>query len=246
MKCDEVRQFLPDHVLGTLSDTESAAVRRHVRGCSRCRAETAELDEGVALFARAAHAAEPPPELKDRVLSVLEDEWAEANSPAHAPKAARRFAIAWQAVAAVLVLLAGLAAWGWVAQSNANRDRADARSYRVTLALLGGKDFRAGRIVPAAGFNLHGSVILYDSERSESKDSWMMVLAQAPGFTDEVTVSLEGPDRSIDLPFPLRFEADGDGWTGLVTSDDISSFDLVLFKDPSGRVIARAHVVSGE
>src|SRR5207244_12900321 len=106
VKCEEVRQFLPDHVLGTLSETESAAVRRHLRACSSCRAESTELDGGVALFARAAHAAEPPPELRDRVMSVLEEEWAEV--PARPPMARRRFVLGWQAVAAVLILVAGL------------------------------------------------------------------------------------------------------------------------------------------
>ena len=71
-----------------------------------------------------------------------------------------------------------------------------------------------------------------------------MVLARATPSTQELAVSLEGPDRSIEVPFPLRFEEDGDAWTGLVTAEDISQFDLVLFKDASGRVVARCHIVA--
>ena len=77
MSCDAVRQQLPDYVLGTLSETETAAIRRHLRGCASCREDATELDQGVALFAGAAHVAEPPPDLKERVLAVLEEEWAE-------------------------------------------------------------------------------------------------------------------------------------------------------------------------
>src|SRR2546427_6776369 len=78
MSCEEVREQLPDYSLGTLSDIEAAALRRHLRGCAGCRAEATKLDEGVALFASAAHAMEPPPELKSKVLGVLEEEWREA------------------------------------------------------------------------------------------------------------------------------------------------------------------------
>jgi len=34
MSCEEVREQLPDYSLGTLSDVESAALRRHLRGCA--------------------------------------------------------------------------------------------------------------------------------------------------------------------------------------------------------------------
>jgi putative zinc finger protein len=238
VSCDEVRLSLPDYALGTLSETESVAVRRHLRGCSTCRAEAADLDEGVALFARAAHQAEPPAELKGRVMSVLEEEWAEAPAP---HRKVRRLAVAWQAVAALVILLAGVAAWAGVAQSNANRFRGDSISYHAFLSALGGKDVRVGQLAPIAGMTLEGNVILYDSDKGQS---WVLVLARAPGFADPVTVSLTGDGKTIKVPFPLEFDPDGEGWTGLVTSTDISGFDQVLLTDSSGRVIARADVLA--
>ena len=66
MSCEEVRAQLPDYTLGTLSETEAAAVRRHLRACSGCRLEARTLDEGVTMFAGAAHAMDPPPDLKAR------------------------------------------------------------------------------------------------------------------------------------------------------------------------------------
>jgi putative zinc finger protein len=242
VKCEESRQFLPDLVLGTLSETESAAVRRHLRACSSCRAEAAELDEGVALFAGAAHAAEPPTELKERVMSVLEEEWAEL--PAHPQKARRRFSMGWQAVAALVLVLAGLATWGGVAQGNAHRFQEDANTYRAFLGALGGKDVRVGQLVAtSSGLSLEGSAVMYDSDRGQS---WLLVLARAPGFADSVTVKLEGLGRTIKLPFPMKFDADGEGSAWLVTSADVSHFDQVMLTDASGRVIAQAHVRSGE
>ena len=241
MKCEESRQFLPDHVLGTLSETESAAVRRHLRACSSCRAEAAELDEGVSLFARAAHAAEPLPELKDRVMAVLEEEWAE--TPARSQKARRRFALGWQAVAAILLVLAGMATWAGVAQGNANRFHEDANTYRAFLGALGGRDVRVGQLEASSGLTLEGSAVMYDSDRGQS---WLLVLARAPGFSQSVTVKLEGLGHTIELPFPMKFDPDGEGSAWLVTSADISHFDQVVLTDARGRVIAQAHVHSGE
>ena len=43
MKCEDLRQQLPDYTLGTISETETAAVRRHLRGCAACRAEADKL-----------------------------------------------------------------------------------------------------------------------------------------------------------------------------------------------------------
>lgn len=238
MKCEEIRQFIPDLVLGTLSETESTAVRRHLRACSSCRAEAVELDEGVALFAQAAHDAEPPPELRDRVMSVLGEEWAE--TPARLHRTGRRIPLAWQAVAALVVVLAGVATWGGIAQGNANRFREDASSYRAILGTLGGKDFRVGKLQASPGVTIDGSVVLYDSDGGQS---WVILLARAPGLTSEVTVTLLGGGKSIKVPFPLHFESDGEGWTGLVTSADLSTFDRVSLTDPSGRSVAQAAIL---
>ena len=108
MSCDAVRQQLPDYVLGTLSETETTAIRRHLRGCASCRQDATELDQGVALFAGAAHVAEPPPDLKERVLAALQEEW---DDPATPTQRRRGFHVAVQAIAAALIVLAGVGAW---------------------------------------------------------------------------------------------------------------------------------------
>jgi hypothetical protein len=242
VKCEEIRQLLPDHVLGTLSETESAAIRRHIRGCASCRAEAAELDAGVALFARAAHAADPPTELKDRVLAVLEEEWAEASS--RRPERVRpRFSFGWQAVAALLVVLIGVATWAGIAQGNASRFHEDAASYRAFLGALGGKDVRVGPLDATGGLAVEGSAVVYDSDRGQS---WVLVLARSPGYADEVTVSLEGSGHSINLPFPMKFDADGDGAAWMVTAADLSGFDRVILRDSAGHVIAEVRTLAAE
>ena len=103
MRCEEARPQLPDHVLGTLEEPDDGAVRAHLRGCSSCRAETAQLDEGVSLFASAAHEVAPPQELKDRVMSEA--------VPRRRPLVDRGRLV----LAAAAVFLVGLVAWGSVA-----------------------------------------------------------------------------------------------------------------------------------
>jgi anti-sigma factor RsiW len=237
MNCEGVRQQLPDYVLGTLSETEDAAIRRHLRGCASCRQDATELDQGVALFAGAAHVAEPPPELRERVLTVLEEEWAEPGTARPGP---RRFHFAVQALAAALIVLAGVGAWAGVAQRNANHFREDALAYRKLLGALGGKDVRAGTLVAAPGVTLDGSVALYDSDKGQS---WIMVLARAPGFSNAVTVTLQAPGgREITVPFPLKFDSSGEGWTAMVTGANLSSFDHIVLTGANGTVVAEGNI----
>jgi putative zinc finger protein len=241
MSCEEVRLQLPDYALGTLSEGEMVEVKRHLRGCAACRSEAATLDEGLSLFASAAHEAEPPPELRDRVMAVLTEEWADAPQPQGARLRPRLIA-RWPALAAAVIVIAALTLAA-IAQVNARGFRQDALSYRHFLQALGGKEVRVAKLRPATSIDMEGSAILYDSEHGQS---WVMVLARAPGFTQEVKVRLEAPNgRSIDVRFPLRFGEDGDAWSGFVTSSDLSRFNRVVFIAPGGQVLATGTVQQG-
>src|SRR5713226_2998532 len=233
MSCDELREQLPDFVLGTLSDVEIAAARRHLRGCAGCRAEAAKLDEGLVMFASAAHATDPPPELKPRVMAVLADEWAEAP----APKSRRPgFLLRWSAIAAVLAILGGALAWGGLATAHERDLRLDATSYRQFLQALGGKDVRVASLTGHGTVVVEGSAVMYDSDKGQS---WVLVMARAPGYSGgPLMVTLSSRDgRSIKL-HPLQIDAEGDGSTWLVTSADIHRFNGVQLISPGGEVLA--------
>lgn len=246
--CEEVREQLPDYALGTMPETEAAAVRRHLRGCGGCRADAERLDEGLAMFAGAAHAVDPPPDLKGRVLGVLEEEWAEPGpAVGHGRGGGRRGWFrdrAWPlAFAAAAVALAGALAWGSIAQSSAGSSRAAlgeyagaAREYQAFLHALGGKDVRVASLHPTGRPMVSGTAVLYDSDRAQS---WVLVLAQAPGRRGTVRVRLlSSAGRSIDM-MPMTLDSRGDGSAWLVTSSNISSFDSVQLVDPStGAVLA--------
>jgi hypothetical protein len=234
MSCDAFLAQLPDYTLGTLSDADRAEVRRHLRGCASCRAESTALDEGMAMFASAAHAVEPPPELKDRVLGTLAEEW--RDGPAKTLRKRPWYATP-LALAAAVVALAGALAWGSVSQVRASRSAQDAASYREFLQALGGKDVRVATFRSTGSTTLDGTAVLYDSDRGQS---WGLVLVRAPGFAGELGVTLVSTSgRTIDLR-PIEIDDDGEGATWLVTSTDISPFRTVRLTAPSGRVLATA------
>ncbi len=244
MTCDQVLQLLPDHAMGTLSETEEASIRRHLRGCGACRADAVALDRGVAMFASAAHVAEPPPELRERVMTALAEEWADAGRPADAAAGPRGRATVpsrlgvrrWLAVAAVVAALGGAIAWGSVQHVQLASARGDQRSYRSFLHALGGREVRVAKLHAAGGVAVSGTAILYDSDQHES---WALVELNSPGYRRPLTVRLvSSSGETLTLPFPVEIDADGHGAGWLVTAADITNFRTVRIVAPDGQVLA--------
>jgi len=231
--CDRVREQLAEHLLGTLDELTDASVRRHLRGCAGCRAEASALAEGVSTFARAAHDVEPPGELRDRVLAVLAEEWSEGE-----PVALVRRRGTWAARAATAVVLVAAVAWGVFATVRAERFETDARRYETFLAVLGGEDVRVGELRAVGSEQLRGSVVIYDSKVGQS---WVLVLARAPGWEGTANVTLlAGDETRIDL-HPLEFGSGGEASTWLVTPSDLTGFERVNVWDDTG-MLATAEV----
>jgi hypothetical protein len=232
--CDEVREQLAEHLLGTLEASRDEQVQGHLRGCGSCRRELRALEEGIGTFARAAHQVEPPPEVRDRVLSVLEEEWA-----ASTPEPAHHRHPPWLAWAAAAVVLAGSLAWGGMATVRAGRFQATADKYERFLGVLGGENVRVGTLRPSGGQAVEGSAVLYDSKVEQS---WVLILARAPGVQGQASVTLSTADgRTIDM-HPLEFGSGGEASSWLVSSSDLRPFDRVTIRDASGRVIASGTV----
>src|SRR4029077_14092656 len=121
--------------------------------------------------------------------------------------------------------------WG-TAQTMTARDanaalsgyRQDAESYHDFLHALGGKDVREARLTPAGTSVVSGTAVLYDSEVGQS---WVLVLARAPGMTGKANVTLSAPDGRIINMFPMPFDERRDGSSCLVTGANIASFNAV-------------------
>jgi anti-sigma factor RsiW len=232
--CDEVRELLAEHLLGTLDPELDERVRRHLRGCAICRAELAALAEGVTTLAHAAHDVEPPPELRDRVLGVMAQEWAEEPEPTRAVPIG-----GWLLRAAAVVAIVASLSWGVWGTVRAHRFEQAAAKYETFLGILGGENVRVGALHPAGSQAVEGSVVVYDSKVGQS---WVLVLARAPGVTGEANVTLHSKDTTIDL-HPLDFAAGGEASTWLVTSSDLHAFDRITVWNDSGP-LASASVTS--
>jgi hypothetical protein len=235
--CDEVRTLLPEHLLGSLSSDVDLEVRRHLRACSSCRAEMASLGEGIATFATAVHDRQPPPELRDRVLTVLEDEWRDA--PVVIPEP-RRPRIAVLSAAAAVVLLVASIGFGLVQTHRANLAQSGADSYSKLLNVLGGEDFRVGKLTASGLHQIEGNVVLYDAHTDQS---WGLLIVTAPGMSGKgFQATLWTADGKRVPFFPTQLDAQGDGSAWIVTSADLRSFTRLTFSAPDGTVLATAQI----
>jgi anti-sigma factor RsiW len=241
MTHEDVREQLPEHLLGSLPETDDAAIRRHLRGCAECRAERVRLEDGIAALSFATEQ-EPPEDLRDGVLAVLADEWRDPEVDEPATRHQRQTTWRWLAVAAAFVLVAVSAGWGIAQAQRADRLQADASSYQSLLATLGGKEFRLGTINSADGAAMSGTVVLYDGEPGQDWSSWGIVLVHSPTYQGEARAMLLGDDgATLELP-PLRFD-NGEAATWLVTHEDLTGYDRLVVTSPQGDVLANASIV---
>ena len=240
MTCEEVRELLPEHLLGSLDETTDARVRRHLRGCGECRAERLRLEEGVAALSHATHDATPPDLLREHVLGALRQEWNDPGTPADAEPSPRRTS-PWRWVSAVAaVLLVVTVAWGAVQTRHAQESSADAASYEALLATLGGREFRLGELHPTTDTaGVSGTVLLYDGVGRWN--SWGIVLARSDADLTDARVMLVGPNGATkELP-PLRFSA-GEASSWVVTHDALTGFDELVIVGGDGTVLADARI----
>jgi hypothetical protein len=235
VRCDEARDQLAEHLLGTLDESADLQVRRHLRGCSGCRRDMAGLAEGLSTFARAAHELAPPEELKERVLSELQGDWAEGTASSGSARRPNR----WMAWAAVVMLVAGSVTWGLWSNHRAARYEERATKYATLLDSLGGENVRVAKLRPQGSQQLEGSAVVYDSKVEQS---WVLVLVRAPGMEGQATVTLATRDgRTIQL-HAMEFSSGGEASSWLVTSSNLRPFETVIVRDESGTTIATGSV----
>jgi anti-sigma factor RsiW len=229
--CDDVRTLLPEHAVGSLDVEQDAEVRRHLRGCAACRGEAAALEEGVGVFA-ATLVRPAPPELHDRVLTVLAEEWAEERPAAGAGR--RRAPVL--AAAAVAAALAATAV-AIVQTGRADDLAADAAGYRTVLATLGGTGFRVGSLEQAGSTPVEGSVVAYESSHDQS---FVVVFVRTPELAGEGKLVGSRSDGTSWNAGPIEFDGDGDADAWWVTDRTITTMTGLRVLAPDGSLLATA------
>lgn len=141
MECNErIRDLLPDYYLGQLPPEETEEVRRHLTEHAACRDALEEVARVLDLMPFAVHETEPPPGLKERVMTralegngrpVATEESSQQAVPQATPRPSSRRVRGrsdrgWRGVsllaaaAAILVALVGLT-WAYVDLQQDNR-----------------------------------------------------------------------------------------------------------------------------
>jgi anti-sigma-K factor RskA len=108
---EDIRERLPDYIVGELPRAERAALLADLADCAECAAEERELSDAFHSLGLSAPPVVPPAQLRSRVLASLEREPAATRQPnvvaMPAPRRARGIHPAWLAIAAGVVLALG-------------------------------------------------------------------------------------------------------------------------------------------
>jgi len=108
MRCEELKELLPLHLVNLLDEREEATVAAHLeRGCPRCVAELAAASEVLAHLPFDLPAQEPSPLVKARLMSAIR---AQGEVPAR--RAGMSWLPAWAAGAAAAAVVAAVVAGG--------------------------------------------------------------------------------------------------------------------------------------
>lgn len=226
--------MLPDFALGSQEGRDDLEVRRHLRGCGACRRELEVLREGVGVFASTLERPAPP-ELRDRVMHVLSEEWTEKIEPSRTRATAPR---GWRmAVAASIALAIVAGAFGVVQLGRAREAAKDAASYGTVLATLGGTGFKVGTLEAASKKPVEGSVVAYESSNDQS---FVVVFVRTPELAGEGSLLVSRSDGTTWDPGPIEFDGDGDAAVWWVTDRSIASMTGLTVKAPDGSVLATA------
>ncbi len=209
---DEPHDLTAAYALDALDEADAEAYEAHLRRCAACRAELASLRAAAAALAHDAPPAEPPAELRLRIL----DE-ARSERPNVRPLVRRRFLVpAAAAAVAAACAVAALAVWAASLQHDlSRRDRllavlGDPAAQRVSLhgapgTLVVSRDGRAALVAslkPAPAGKTYELWVIHGGapRRAGLYGGRTSVLVGAPvdaGATVAVTVERAG---GVDAP----------------------------------------------
>jgi anti-sigma factor RsiW len=126
-----LHELTPAYALDALDEHDEQAFEDHLRGCERCRTELASFRETASLLAYAIPAPEPPPALRERIVTQARSE--RSNVIPFRRRWTTPVLGAAAAVAAVAALAFGL--WAWSLQDDLSSTR-DALSDQQAAAQI--------------------------------------------------------------------------------------------------------------
>ena len=164
---EHVDQLISGYALHGLDAADERLVLEHVETCERCRVQLREMEAVAAALAFAAPQAEPPPELRDRLLEAIGPEVV-PSAPQAPPQPRARWSW-WPRVSAAAVPVLGLAVialavWNISLRSDVNngevRSVAPIADVGNVVSFSGGQATVVGGLKPApAGHTYEAWVI---------------------------------------------------------------------------------------
>lgn len=228
LDCDAVRDLAPSFVTGALEAAEADAVRDHLAGCGDPHLEILEMGEAAIALLELVEPVEPPAGLKGRLMAAAEADLRKGRHPSRfsaaapvgaqvnatvaptppipfdRPRAVRRPALAWLAVAAAVVVAVTVGGWnlalrGQLAGAEAYRAGVDAAlvlaarpgSMTAVLVTTGGES--AGIAVVAGDGTVRLALRgLPPTGGTQVYTAWGIAGDGAPAPLADVTVGADG------------------------------------------------------
>jgi anti-sigma-K factor RskA len=202
------------YVLGALDEIETAGYEAHLGGCAECRQEVDFLRVATDALPMAAQQFEAPPELKDRIMNVVNSEaqllraaGPEADRPAEAPapwvRGRRRW---WSAIPrpALALATAGLLVIGGFAGFELAGDGGPAAPTRTVVAEVTEPGATASLLVR----DQHSTLVakkLPRAGRGRIYQVWLKRAGKAnPEPTDALFAVRHDGSASVDVPGSLK------------------------------------------
>jgi anti-sigma-K factor RskA len=188
---EELRTLASAHALDALDAADAEAVQAHLAGCAECRAVFDDALESAAALALAAPSAQPPADLRDRILTAARAERqdvAEPSPPVDLARARERRRVRlWTPARGLAAAFAVAAVAAAVLAVSADRRANRLEDQRNALAALTRGDasvvaLRAGKTATDASVVVprQGTPVLVSSLQSAPTDRVYQVWAIAP------------------------------------------------------------------
>jgi hypothetical protein len=216
MGCEQVREMAPDLAIGIADGQERDAALRHAETCSGCRRTVSEFSSVVDELLLLAPEHEPPLGFAGRTVARL-------RPARHRPRW-----VGGLAIAASLVLAAGLGAGAVLGATSSDRQLAE--SYRAVLAQGEGSFFVAAPLGGPVG--TVGTVFGY-----QGQPSWLFATVDVPGNdVERFDVELITRDGGhLDLGSAI-LGGSRDTW-GAAIPGELTDVTQLRFEAPSGLTV---------
>jgi anti-sigma-K factor RskA/putative zinc finger protein len=236
--CAEVADLVPAVALDAAEPSDRDKVDRHVRVCAACARQLDELRSTAALLGQAVPQAEPPPQLRERVLAVAAQTADGPRPPGRQPLWRRPVVGAWTAVAASVVISLGSLAWIATLEHrvavldgevSAARDRV--ARYDRMMQVLGSHRLAVRQLTPVVQ-TMQASGMVYLDPASGSGMVTIHDLPQPPAGRAWQLWYLRGSDRfSGGMLWP---DTGGNCAALVAVPPDVDSFEMIgVTEEPS-------------